>query len=104
MNKMLVWVILASAYTATPALAEKANSIAHATVRHADLDLASIADMARLDRRIRTAIEDVCGELTDFDPVGANAIRRCRAMAKAAVAPRRANLISSARPNVIAAR
>lgn len=59
----------------------------------ADLDLSRERDVRRLDRRIAIAAAWVCGPVSDADPVGKNATRRCRKEAAANVAAARARAI-----------
>lgn len=44
----------------------------------ADLDLGSAAGRQALDRRIGRAVIELCGEASDADLVGRNAVRECR--------------------------
>ena len=87
--------VLASA----PALAQPPS----ATVRTADLDLATPTGVARLDRRIDHAVEEICGTAVAADLDGLAAIGRCRAETMKSVSGRRAMLIAHAgRPAAIA--
>ena len=47
----------------------------------ADLDLGSAAGRKALDRRIGRAVNELCGQASDADLVGLNAVRECRAEA-----------------------
>ena len=80
--------VLASA----PALAQPPS----ATVRTADLDLATPSGVARLDRRIDRAVEEICGTAVAADLDGLAAIGRCRAATMKSVSGQRAMLIAHA--------
>jgi UrcA family protein len=87
--------LAALAFTAAPAAAEAPAGSATVAVHYADLDLNSRAGVARLDRRIRAAVESACGATSDFDVRGKNEIKRCRADTLAAVAAQRDKVIAS---------
>ena len=70
---------LAAALCAAPAYAEPAAADAPVRVGYSDLDFRSPAGMAKLQRRIRTAVADACGTASDADLRGKNEARRCRA-------------------------
>lgn len=63
----------------TPASAQMSSDPAVQVVNFADLDLRKPQDVRKLDRRIGTAIANVCGPVSDADPAGKNTVRRCRA-------------------------
>ncbi|WP_299321527.1 UrcA family protein [Parasphingopyxis sp.] len=66
------------AAVAQPAVAHAApagNSIA---VSHADLNLANAADRNTLQRRINSAVREVCGTGYSFDPRSRNSARECQ--------------------------
>ena len=69
-------------------------------VTQADLQLATDAGAARLDRRIATAARTVCGDAASFDRSARRAIKACRSDSRAAVAPQRDRLIAAARADV----
>lgn len=73
-------------------------------VRHGDLDLASEAGVAALDRRLDTAIQSHCRELAPYLPHQARARRACRDLARQDVGPQRAAAIRAARAVQISAR
>lgn len=56
------------------------------TVVLADLNLASAAGRAQLQRRIDRAVTSVCGRIVHTELRAANDVRRCRAEARDAVA------------------
>lgn len=60
----------------------------------ADLDLHSPADIRTLDRRILTAVRAACGEASDADVAGSNAMRRCQRQLLTELAVQRARLIA----------
>ena len=95
-NKLLLTAALAAASLAAPVLAADATPGLRIAVPHADLNLASAAGVSRLDARLRLAIKTLCGEPRDYDLAGSNAIRRCRAEARDAVAAQRARLLVAA--------
>lgn len=75
---------LAAAVTASPVFAKPAVPNVR-TVSYADLDLASEAGRDRLDRRIRAAVREVCGDATTFDLARRSAVRDCIAETRANV-------------------
>lgn len=77
--KTLTLAALAATLFAAPALAQSpgTGSQSH-VVSYADLDLSSAKGRAKLDRRIRSAVQDVCGTAYSFDVKGKNDVRRCR--------------------------
>ena len=77
-----------------PALAADST---RASVRYADLDLRNAQGVEALDRRIRTAVETVCGDASDADLEGRNAVRICRAEIRAAAFAQRDLAIATAR-------
>ena len=88
--------LAALAFTAAPAAAEApVAGSATVAVHYADLDLNSRAGIAKLDRRIRAAVETACGTASDFDVRGKNQVKACRADTLAAVAAQRDQVIAS---------
>ncbi|HEX9954193.1 MAG TPA: UrcA family protein [Allosphingosinicella sp.] len=65
-----------AAATPTPVRAQLAERAE--TVSFADLNLGDPADARRFDRRVARAAESLCGPVSDVDPAGKNAARRCR--------------------------
>ncbi|MES2904202.1 MAG: UrcA family protein [Pseudomonadota bacterium] len=87
--------MLASAVTLSPAIAaDPAAGIA--IVRTADLDLGNARDLATLDRRLSIAIVEACGEASNVDLEGRNAVRACRVDARAKVDAERNRLVQLA--------
>ncbi|MEO7411642.1 MAG: UrcA family protein [Sphingomicrobium sp.] len=87
--------ILASAATITPAFAaEPAAGIA--IVSTADLDLSNAHDVRTLDRRLSIAIVEACGEASNVDLAGRNAVRACRVDTRAKVDAARDRLVQLA--------
>lgn len=78
MKTFLTLALAAVAFAASPALAQESGA-GRLTVSYADLDLATAQGLARLDRRIRTAVEAACGPTSDADPHGKNIVYQCRA-------------------------
>ncbi|HEX8443089.1 MAG TPA: UrcA family protein [Allosphingosinicella sp.] len=66
----------------TPALAAGPAEQAKERVQIADLDLSRASDRAKLDGRIRQAVNTACGDASTVDLAGANAIRRCSVEAR----------------------
>ena len=98
MNRMISLAALGLAVSAAPALAQNPASDSRSqVVSYADLDLRSDADLLKLDRRIRAAIQDACGTPSDVAPQGKTLIRRCRAMANDRISHQRERAIASAR-------
>jgi UrcA family protein len=96
---------IAAAAPATPALAQAPTGPNRIVVSHADLDLSSRAGIARLDRRILTAIQQACGPTSDADPAGQNRARSCRKAAAAEVKAQREMILAARRaaPTLLAA-
>ena len=73
-------------------------------VSYADLDLSRAADVRKLDRRIRAAVDEVCGAASAADPEGRNEVRRCRALTRDSLAAARGTAIAAAaQPTQVAA-
>lgn len=105
--KTLIALALAATLSATPAAAQPAagTDVVRA-VRTADLDLAREHGRDLLDRRIRAAVNDACGQASSADPAGRRTLRACRADALARVAPQRDRALAAARqaaPTTLAA-
>lgn len=101
----LIGLALLVSTAAAPAAAEPAT-VTH-IVRTADLDLGSEAGRKALDRRISRAAIDVCGEASEADLEGQNAVRLCRDDVIAEASQRRDQLLAAAqsgRPIILAAR
>ena len=92
---ILLAALLASAVALSPAIAaEPAAGIA--IVSTADLDLANARDVRTLDRRLTIAIVEACGEASNVDLAGRNAVRACRVDARAKVNAERNRLVQLA--------
>jgi UrcA family protein len=90
--------IIASATTITPTVAEALEPMtATSIVRTADLDLSSDTGRRELDRRIVQAAREVCGDASDVDLEGKNAVRQCRDETIAQAASQRDQLLAAAR-------
>jgi UrcA family protein len=70
--------ILSAPLAAAPAAAQAPISAERIVVSYADLDLASPAGIATLNRRILTAVQIACGPTSDADLHGANLAHQCR--------------------------
>ena len=90
--------LIASAATVTPtvAAAVEAETVT-SIVRTADLDLSNDAGQRELDRRIVQAAREVCGDPSDVDLEGKNAIRHCRADTIAQASSQREQLLAAAK-------
>ena len=87
---------LANVAVALPAHAAEPQAPT-ASVRYADLDLATPDGVARLDRRIRVAVSAVCGTADIRDLSRAALVRQCRDNAMTGAAPQIASAIERAR-------
>lgn len=93
MTKTFIAALLA--FTASPALAEP-PVIATSTVQTADLDLSTAKGQEVLDHRLRLAVKEVCGQVSDADVAGKNDVRRCRSETLAGLAAERDQRIARA--------
>jgi len=87
---------LVAAATPSPAFALEPVT-ATSIVRTADLDLSSANGERELDRRIVQAAREVCGEASNVDLEGRNAVRQCRDETIAVAAAQREQLLAAAR-------
>ena len=87
MTKLLLSISLISAIAASPVLAQSAETMTR-NVQVANLHLGTADGVARLDRRIRQAVDAVCGRPQD-DRALAEAIAACRSAAFAEAQPQR---------------
>ena len=71
--------------TAAPAFAQPAAAAPTRVVSYADLNLASAAGRAVLDRRINAAVRDVCGHAYPIDLASVDQVLQCRQETLAAV-------------------
>ena len=79
MKTLLTFAAATLALVASPAAAQSPISAnGQLVVSYADLDLSSEAGVRTLDRRIRTAVQQACGPVSDFDPAGKNRVRDCQ--------------------------
>jgi UrcA family protein len=81
---LFVAATLAAAVTASPVFAKPIAPEVR-VVSYADLDLSSAAGRNQLDRRIRAAVRDVCGDAPTFDLARRSAVRDCIAETRANV-------------------
>jgi UrcA family protein len=89
--------LIASAAAITPTVHAAEPVTVTSIVQTADLDLSSSNGQQELDRRIVQAARDVCGEASNVDLEGKNAVRQCRAETIAAAASQREQLLASAK-------
>jgi UrcA family protein len=68
----------AAVIKATPALAEATQAQNVSVVRTADLNLSTDIGQRTLHQRLVIAAHEVCGEASDVDLAGQNAVRQCR--------------------------
>ena len=95
---LFVAALIASATTITPTVAQAFEPVTVSSiVKTADLDLSSANGQQELDRRIVQAAREVCGEASNVDLEGKNAVRECRAETIAAAASQREQLLAAAR-------
>jgi len=80
--------------TAIPAIAHAQDVTRQTHVAYADLDLRQPAGVKALDRRLHTAVENVCADRQS--DATATAILQCRATAQARLAPQRAAILAAA--------
>jgi UrcA family protein len=83
-------VLLALAFASAPALAQPPAG----TVRVSDLDLATPAGIAKLDRRIDRAVVQLCGTAFPADLNGQAQVDSCRAATMKSVSDQRAMLLA----------
>lgn len=95
MTKFLILAAALGASMAVPAIAaDPAAGIA--IVGTADLDLGTARDVRTLDRRLTNAIVEACGDVSNVDLAGRNAVRACRVDARARVDRERDRLVQLA--------
>ena len=68
-----------------------------ATIRFADLNLATADGMAQLNHRIARATEAVCGSYASKDNVEQDAVTECRNKVRGSIAPQLAKTLESAK-------
>jgi UrcA family protein len=68
----------AATLISSPAAAQAPVPGERVVVAYGDLDLTSQSGVARLNRRILTAVQAACGTPSDSDPHGKIAINQCR--------------------------
>ncbi len=79
MKTFLTLAAATHALVASPAAAQSPISAnGQLVVSYADLDLSSEAGVRTLDRRIRTAVVQACGPVSDYDLAGKNQVRDCQ--------------------------
>lgn len=90
--------LIASTAMISPTVAEAAEAVTLTSiVETADLDLSSASGQRELDRRIAGAARDVCGEASNVDLEGRNAVRACRDATIAEASAKREQLFAAAR-------
>lgn len=88
-------ILIASAVAANPAHAQTR------IVSYADLDLTSPAGQATLDRRLNTAIRQVCGRSYPLDLQSQRQVEQCRAQTASVVQAQRNDALAQANNNRI---
>jgi UrcA family protein len=101
MKILIPLAVLSATLVVAPASAPAAE--ARQVVSYGDLDLSRSRDVAKLDRRIRTAVEAACGPASDADVKGKNELRRCHQLTLERVADQRARAIALSRPAAVLA-
>ena len=97
----------AASISTSPAAAQAPASGERLVVAYSDLDLTSRSGVARLNRRILTAVQAACGTPSDSDAHGKIAINQCRHRTfdqASSQAQRAIALASQAAPTVLAGR
>ena len=95
---LLAMALIASAATITPTVAQAFEPVTVTSiVQTADLDLSSASGQRELDRRIVRAARTVCGEASDVDLEGKNAVRDCRSATIAQASAQREQLLAAAK-------
>ncbi len=89
MPNALLSLAAAALVMAMPAAAGAPSTSGRVTARvpHSDLDLASAAGQAALDRRLSVAAASLCGAANPIDPAGNARRRDCMAAARASAQP-----------------
>jgi|GEM_PF-3043071 len=78
MNRMIALGAIASALCGAPASARTDDRIVHKEIiSYADLNLGDEHGQKELARRLHIAISKVCGDSSQADLAGSNAVRRC---------------------------
>lgn len=98
MNKILILAAataVAALFTGSPAFAQEPAPSSQLIVSYADLDLSSAQGVRTLDRRLRSAVEAVCGPTSSADPRGKNQVRQCRTETLAVARAERDQAIAS---------
>ena len=98
MKTILTLAAAAVAFAASPAAAQQFVPVnGQLIVSYSDLDLSTRSGVRKLDRRIRSAVQIACGEASDSDLAGQNAVRACRADTLAQARAQRETAIAEAR-------
>jgi UrcA family protein len=90
-------VLIASLAAANPAQAESGSR----TVSYGDLDLTSPAGQAALDRRLASAVREVCGRPYPLDLQSVDQVSRCRRDTRADIQAQRNDAFAQAQNNRI---
>ncbi|MFN7177470.1 MAG: UrcA family protein [Thermaurantiacus sp.] len=88
--------ILCASMTSTVAWASDAAPARTVAVQTADLNLSTPAGQRTLDRRIRSAVKEVCGDPSSLVRGGRQTAMECRAETLAAVAQQRGRMVAAA--------
>jgi UrcA family protein len=103
MRSLLILAAASAALTSVPASSQQVPS--NIVIHYADLDLATQAGAATLDRRISAAVRWACGPTSDVDPAGKNRARSCRkAIASQVRAQRERAVAATTRTTVLASK
>jgi UrcA family protein len=95
-NLLALTALVGTAWLAQPAQAQPASPVMTIhVIPHGDLDLRTAEGRSRLDRRIRTSVQEACGTASEADLSGLNEVRRCRAEALALAYAQRDRLLAA---------
>ncbi len=108
MKKLLILAGLAAAFATSAVSAQDTAAQSSSVVRsqiisYSDIDLGTKKGASELKRRVRVAVENVCGTASSSDLTGQNKVNRCyrdnkhRTSAEAAAAISRATPLSGVR-------
>lgn len=97
MKKLTLFTLsmIAVAATNAPVLAAEPGT-ATSIVRTADLDLSNASGQQTLEHRLSIAIVEACGDASNVDLEGRNAVRACRVDSRAKVTAQRDRLVELA--------
>jgi UrcA family protein len=95
MTRKIFCIALVAISASAPAVAESGAGARVTSISLAGLDLGTPSGLATLDRRAEAAIQRVCGGAYPLELQGRDAVRRCRAVARADYGRQRSALLAS---------